>query len=163
MLLGRLCELWGSLCSDKYEEALFHAAALVAFFGAMRISELVALGKRDMSRRALQLDDIIIHNGQLRIRIRRSKTDQQGRGRQVILGQCSLVKICPVKAVIEFLRLRGVKNGYFFQHRDESPLTKYQFWKLTDMVLERIGIRHMRFGTHSFRIGAASTLSLIHI
>ena len=41
VLLERLCELWGSLCKDSYVEALFHAAALVAFFGAMRISSSI--------------------------------------------------------------------------------------------------------------------------
>ena len=52
-LLERVCKLWGSLCRDRYEEALFHAAALLAFFGAMRISELVAAGKSDVSQKAL--------------------------------------------------------------------------------------------------------------
>ena len=161
-LLQHLGELWGSLCRDRYEEAgMFHAAALMAFFGAMRISGLVALGKGDVSRKALQMEDVTVWDGQVRIRLKRSKTDQHGNGSMIILGQCSMVNICPVKAVSEFVRLRGPDSGYFFQHRDGTPLTKYQFWKLTDMALERIGIRNMRFGTHSFRIGAASTAATL--
>ena len=124
VLLECLCELWGSLCKDSYEEALFHAAVLVAFWGAMWISELVALGKGDTSRKALQLEDVVVQEGQVKIRIWRSKTDQQSKGRHVILGQCSLCNICPVKAVREFMIIRGPEGGYFFQHRDGSPLTK---------------------------------------
>ena len=55
------------------------------------------------------------------------------------------------------MTIRGMEGGYFFQHKDGSPLTKYQFWKLTDMALEKVGVKNTRFGTHSFRIGAAST------
>ncbi|XP_078240223.1 integrase/recombinase xerD homolog [Pogona vitticeps] len=160
-LLGQLCNLWGLLCRDRFEEVLIRAAALLAFFGAMRISELVASGKRDISKKALQMDDVIAEEGQVRIRLRRSKTDQHGQGRMIILGQCSIMKICPVKALREFINFRGSDSGYFFQHDNGTPLTKYQFWKITDMALERTGFRNMRFGTHSFRIGAASTAAAL--
>ena len=160
-ILGQICDLWGVLCKDRYEESLFRAAALMAFFGALRISELVALGKRDVSRRAVQLEDVTVQDGQVRIRLRSSKTDQYGNGCMVVLGRCSIVKICPVRAVGDFWVLRGADKGYFFQHRDGTPLTKYQFWSLTDMALERLGISNLRFGTHSFRIGAASTAAAL--
>lgn len=41
VLHGLRCS-WGKICSDIYEACLFNAASLVAFFGALRISELVA-------------------------------------------------------------------------------------------------------------------------
>uniref|UniRef100_A0ABM5EUS7 Integrase/recombinase xerD homolog n=1 Tax=Pogona vitticeps TaxID=103695 RepID=A0ABM5EUS7_9SAUR len=160
-ILSRICDCWGALCRDKYEESLFRAAALLAFFGAMRISELVALGRNDVSRRALQLEDVAVWDGQVRVRLRSSKTDQYGKGNMVILGQCTLENICPVRAMKEFGIRRGTDRGYFFQHKNGSPLTKYQFWALTDMALESLGIKNMRFGTHSFRIGAASTAAAL--
>uniref|UniRef100_A0ABM5GDC1 Integrase/recombinase xerD homolog n=1 Tax=Pogona vitticeps TaxID=103695 RepID=A0ABM5GDC1_9SAUR len=161
VILERLGELWGVVCGDGYEKVLFHAAALVAFFGAMRISELVALGKGDVSRNALQFDDVMVQGEQVVVRIRSSKADQTGRGCHLRMGRCSRESICPVKAVKEFISFRGTGQGYFFQHADKSPLTKYQFWRLTDMALERLGVKHMRFGTHSFRIGAASTAAAL--
>ena len=156
-ILEGLAKLWGEICRDDYEIALFHAAAVIAFFGAMRISELVALSKTDVSGRALQWGDVSLQKGRVICCIRRSKTDQLGKGRQVALGTCSVRKICPVRAIGRFMHFRGSEKGYFFRHRDGSPLTKYQFWKLTDMALERLGVKNLRFGTHSFRIGAAST------
>ena len=160
-LLEQLCDQWESLCRDLYEAALFKAAALIAFFGALRVSELVAMGKADASRQALQQGDVIIHDNCLKITIRLSKADQKGKDRLLTLGQCSLKQICPVAAVQAFMELRGQGPSYFLQHADKSPLTKFQFWKLTDIALDRIGIRGLRFGTHSFRIGAASTATAL--
>ena len=37
-LLESICEHWALLCKDKYKIKLFHAASLIAFFGALRIS-----------------------------------------------------------------------------------------------------------------------------
>ena len=96
---------------------LFQAAALVAFFGALLISKLVAMGKRDTSLKALQQEDLIVQDGQLKINIRRSKADPLGKGRQLILGQCSIKHICPIQAVQEFMEIRGPNAGYFFQYR----------------------------------------------
>ena len=54
------------------------------------------------------------------------------------------------------MKVRGQVPGYFFQHAEGLPLMRYQFWKLADLVLTRVGVTSMRFGIHSFRIGAAS-------
>ncbi|XP_078242407.1 integrase/recombinase xerD homolog isoform X1 [Pogona vitticeps] len=160
-ILQQLGEQWIKLCKDQYESALFKAATLVAFFGALRVSELVAMGRADTSCMALQLKDVLLQDGLLRIMVRRSKVDQSGKGKQLVLGKCSIRSICPVKAVQEFLEIRGQLPGYLFSHSDGSPLTKYQFWKVTDMALERVGVTGMKFGTHSFRIGAASTAAAL--
>ena len=74
-MLQQLGEQWIKLCNDQYEAKLFKAAAMVAFFGALRVNELVASGKADTSGMALQLRDVLVQEGQLRIRIRRSKVD----------------------------------------------------------------------------------------
>ena len=156
-ILERMCTQWRTLCRDEYEISLFHAASLIAFFGALRISELVAQGKADKVRAALQWGDVKVQGARVELLIRRSKADQRGKGRQLVLGLCSNKSICPVRAVNTYLEYRGSEPGYFFQHADKSPLTKYQFWKLTGLALQAVGIRGARFGTHSFRIGAAST------
>ena len=36
-------------------------------------------------------------------------------------------------------------------------MTKYQFWAVTKKALAALGLSNHQFGTHSFRIGAAST------
>ena len=70
-------------------------------------------------------------------------------------------ELCSVKAMWAYLGLRGQEQGYFFIHKDGSPLTKYQFWELTDMALGKVEIQGLKFGIHLFRIGAASTAAAL--
>ena len=87
--------------------------------------------------------------------------DQQGKGASLSLASCSLEELCPVRAMHAYLGLWGKEQGYFFIHRDGSPLTKYQFWRMTDLALDKVGIQGLKFGTHSFRVGAASTAAAL--
>ncbi|CAJ0930878.1 unnamed protein product [Ranitomeya imitator] len=76
-LLVSLVKAAESVCDSKYEAALTSEAFGIAFFGAMRVSEIVptALNKPGGLRR----EDILICDDGLRIRICKSKTDQDGR------------------------------------------------------------------------------------
>lgn len=46
-ILRGLYGVWGSVCTSSYETPFFHAASLLAFFRALRISQLVILAKGD--------------------------------------------------------------------------------------------------------------------
>ncbi|XP_015262016.1 PREDICTED: uncharacterized protein LOC107106395, partial [Gekko japonicus] len=59
-------------------------------------------------------------------------------------------------------QIGGEGAGYKFgRHEDGSPLTKHQFWTVTTRALAKLGLSGVRFGTHSFRIGAASTAAAL--
>ena len=87
--------------------------------------------------------------------------DQTGKGKCRVLGQCGIEDIRPVRAAKVYTDHQGQEEGYFFQHADKSPLTKYQFWKLTDLALGKVGVQGIRLGTHSFRIGEASSAAAL--
>ena len=59
--------------------------------------------------------------------------------------------ICPVKALLDYLRLRGQKEDPLFMWKDGLPLQKPQFNKLA------VKLPAEKFAGHSFRIGAATT------
>ncbi|XP_067326779.1 integrase/recombinase xerD homolog [Anolis sagrei] len=158
-ILKGLLKTWPSICSSKYEQLLFHAAALTAFFAALRVSELVAASKNDKSQKALIRSDITMSHNCLEIYIRSSKTDQESRGSVITLTQCSAADLCPIQALSQYIAARKPSQGYFFCHQDGSPLTRYQFWTITSKALKALGLPQHKFGTHSFRIGAASTAS----
>ena len=69
-LLKGICRQWGSICRDEYEVSLFRAATLLTFFAALQISQVVAGGKRDGSRAALQRADVQMEDGVVRLHIR---------------------------------------------------------------------------------------------
>lgn len=91
------------------------------------------------------------------LKLRCSKTDQFYRGNIIKLGFCSLGDLCPVLALQKYVSVCGPTPGLLFRHMDGTPLTRHQFWAVTSKALSFLGLAHFRFGTHSFRIGAAST------
>lgn len=131
---------WSVLCSGNFEAALFHAAALIAFFGAFRVGELVTRSKADSSGRALQMDDVRLGSSSVQFTLRFSKTDQRGKGALFSLGVCDDMALCPVLAVRQYLALRGSSGGYLFIHRNLTPLTRYQFWVVTRKALDGLGL-----------------------
>ena len=156
-LLRGLRGQWNSICSSQYEQCLFHATALTAFNGAFRMAEVLAKAKADTTRTALWRSDLACSEQGAVIFPRKSKTDQKGQGARVELHPSTLSEICPVKALLDYLALRGERSGYLFCHTDGGPLTIYQFWTIAKKALLALGLDGFRFGTHSFRIGAAST------
>ncbi|KAJ7319961.1 hypothetical protein JRQ81_019472 [Phrynocephalus forsythii] len=156
-ILVKMNQEWKDMCRDSYEVTLFKSAAMLTFLGAFRISEPVASGREDRSRAALQITDMRVEQDRAIIHMCRSKLDQWGKGIQVVLGIFSIQNICPVRVLRTYLKLRGREEGFLLCHNDGSPLTKFQFWKITDSVLKWLGLIDMRFSTYSFRIVTAST------
>lgn len=60
----------------------------------------------------------------------------------------------------EFLQVRPSITGPLFCHFSGKPLTRYQFSAVLAKVLAQSSIDSKNFKSHSFRIGAATTLAL---
>nr|XP_056703111.1 integrase/recombinase xerD homolog [Euleptes europaea] len=155
-MLQRIVRLLPSLCNSRYEATLFEAAFSLAFFGAFRLSELVAQSRHDLTSRALLLGDICLHNSTLTIVVRRSKTDQVGKGMSVRLHKATTVRPCPIRALKRFLAIRPHIKGCLLIHADYTPLTRYQFISVFKASVGSMGFPTSDFSGHSFRIGAAT-------
>ena len=70
------------------------------------------MARADTSRMALQQRDVMVQDSQLRIRIRRPKVDQTGKGKQLVLGECSIRHICLVKAT----QAQGIFSSMLMGH-----------------------------------------------
>jgi integrase len=81
------------------------AILLIGFAGAFRRSELVALTIADITPHAHGVD----------LRIRRSKTDQEGEGRTAFIPLAKSEERCPVKALQRWLELAGIDAGPLFR------------------------------------------------
>lgn len=66
---------------------------------------------------------------------------------------------CPVLAVSEFMAVRSA-NPSFLVHADGSSLSRFQFSSILRTLLWAIGEIPREYGTHSFRIGAATEAAL---
>jgi integrase len=91
---------------DKLLGVRDRALLLIGFAGAFRRSELVAL----------DVDDIEFREDGLKVCIRKSKTDQEGAGQ--VIGIAHGSKLCPVRALQEWLLAGAITTGPIFRRID---------------------------------------------
>ena len=90
---------------DDIRGARDQALLLVGFAGALRRTELVGLDVADVAQ---------VDAGTLS-RVRRSKTDQEGEGRQVGVPYGSRRETCPVRSLRHWLELSDISDGPIFR------------------------------------------------
>jgi integrase len=123
------------------------ALLLLGFAGAFRRSELVAL----------DANDVQFCDGGLRIKIRKSKTDQEGEGATIAIVPGSFA--CPVKATREWLEVARIETGAVF--RPISKAGRVLNRRLSDRTVaevvktcaRRVGLKAEDFSGHSLRSG----------
>jgi integrase len=140
--LRRIC---GLLARRHSAGALRDRALLLLGFAAgMRRSEIVAL----------DLADVQFRRRGVLLRIRRSKTDQEGRGRDVGVFSGSRAQSCPVRALKAWLYVRGRAPGALFPGRGASGhLVPAMVGQVVKKGVRLIGLDPAGYGAHSLRAG----------
>lgn len=146
-----------AICWSKYEARLFSAAYSIAFFGALRIGEVVCEGRAPRAQRGILLSDLTLSANELIVQVRSSKTNQLGRGALLRLPAAQGSGPCPVRDTRRFLYLRPSSPGPLLSHADGSLLARHQFTRVMRRALAACGLPAAEFAAQSFRIGAATT------
>ncbi|MEJ1959408.1 MAG: site-specific integrase [Nitrosomonadales bacterium] len=128
------------------------ALLLIGFAGAFRRSELVGL----------QVEDIQFVKKGMIIRIRRGKTDQVGKGRDIAIP---LVygKLSPVAAVKEWLQQSGINDGCVFRRVDRNGkvanggLSPQSVALIVKQRAKQIGLDERQYSGHSLRAGLVTS------
>lgn len=136
------------------------AAAVTCFLGFFRAGEITVPSATAFDPAIhLAWGDVSTDSSsplsRIRVFLKRSKTDQFGRGVEVWLGNTG-DDLSPVQAVLTYVARRGSALGPFFRFEDGSPLTKQRFVDRIQEALTRAGITTHGYSGHSFRIGAAT-------
>lgn len=97
-LLGRLC-LWAS------EESLFRVAFSLVFFGVLTLGELVS--PSTFGSGGLRYENFGFFEDRVKFCLRRSKTDQRGRGCRVKLFVVPGSVMCLVAIFLSFRNIQG--------------------------------------------------------
>jgi site-specific recombinase XerD len=126
------------------------AIILLGFAGGFRRSEIVAL----------DVSDLAFEDGLLRVTLRRSKTDQTGEGRTIVIMPGKNPTTCPVASVRAWLKEADI------EHDGENPVfrpvARYgaAFTRLSDKAVDRIVKGAARaaqlkeaYSAHSLRAG----------
>jgi integrase len=125
------------------------AILLVGFAGAFRRSELVALN----------YSDIALWPQRLEIIVRRSKTDQEGKGMKRIIPAIDDAAICPVKAMTDWLVASEIKRGPLFRKVDRwgnirsKRVTGHAVAVIIKNAALAAGLDRAQFSGHSLRAG----------
>ena len=124
------------------------------------MGEITAQSVRGNGDHCIQLKDIAIDNHTnptvIKLHLRSSKTDQLGKGVDVLLGRTD-EDLCPVAALLAYLAIRSSEEGPLFRLRDGRFLTSDIFIKHVRATLTNLGYDAEAYAGHSFRIGAATT------
>lgn len=128
------------------------ALLTVGFAGAFRRSELVGLTAGDVD----QTRDGLV------VTLRRSKTDQEGRGRKVGIPFGSDPATCPVRALRAWLEASGVTVGPLLRSvsrhgRVGEGLTAQVVATVVKRACEAAGLDPARYAGHSLRAGLATS------
>jgi len=142
-----------SAIPDGLSGARDRALLLTGFSGGFRRSEIVNLNAEDLSFTA---DGLVIT-------VKKSKTDQEGRGRTVGIPYGSTPGSCPVRALRRWLDQAGITKGPVF--RAVGRWGRVGERRLSDQVVARIIKKHVaalgldadQYAGHSLRSGLATS------
>jgi integrase len=129
------------------------ALLLLGFAGALRRSELVGLDVADVTEGA---------DG-LTVRLRRSKTDQEGAGRTAGIPFGSNPVTCPVRAWRAWLEVSGITEGAAFcpvdrhGHKGPTRLSGQAVALVLKRHAGRAGLAPAEVAGHSLRAGLATS------
>ena len=123
------------------------ALLLLGFAGAFRRSELVAL----------EVTALAFEAGGMRVTIRKSKTDQEARGREVAIPRGKVLR--PVQAVQDWLKASGITAGPIFRginrhsQMQQAALTSHAVALVVKRYAAAAGLDPADFSGHSLRAG----------
>lgn len=151
-ILGRLCTALNAGVFPMLDSIHLKAMFLLSFHAFLRVGELCG------SRHPLLLAQIQVHPAYLRISFQSFKFSA---------GRCPSVFIpaipsplCPVRAVSDYIRVRGDVPGFLFLCSDGVHCTLTQFRRELNRTVKGAGLPACGITPHSFRVGAAAALGI---
>jgi integrase len=117
--------------------------------GAFRRFELVALDYADLKFVSEGLETLV----------RRSKTDQEGKGLTKVITYGSDPATCPVRSVKDWLELSGIVEGPVFrpinrhEHMSAKRLTGFAVAVIVKRLAKKAGLPIPQLSGHSLRAG----------
>jgi len=125
------------------------ALLLIGFAGAFRRSELAAI----------RVEDVEETREGLLLRLSRSKTDQEAKGREVAVPYGSTPETCPVRACRDWIGAAQIKEGPLFRridrngHLNERALHKDSIGLIVKRAAAAAGLDPKIYAGHSLRAG----------
>jgi integrase len=149
--LFQMLEPMGDGPKDLRDKALL----LLGFAGAFRRSELVGLDVADFEH---------VRQGII-VLLRRSKTDQEGRGRKIGIPH-GRTRWCPVRSLMDWIEHAGIESGPVFRpvNRHGQVANQRMSGEAVSIIVkdraEVAGFDPAAFSGHSLRAGLATSAAM---
>lgn len=120
---------------------------------------------RRQSAADLRVDDITSHEHGIDILLRKSKTDQSGKGLVVSIPFAFGDK-CPVKAIAKWRELAGIESGYLFRsvsHSEVVGTTRLDVGSICRIIKHAVALSGRdasQYSSHSARAGFVSSAAV---
>ena len=157
-ILKKLIIALDSTSLNTYMRSMYKATYLLMFYAFLRISEITVPNKYETSK-VLTLQDIKLFGSSSGVSSMSVKFSQfkHHSGEPITLKiRARNTALCPVAAMVKYLRLRGSTAGPLFMTDKFAPLATYTFTKMFKTTLNLCNLDQNLYKTHSFRIGAAT-------
>ncbi len=128
----------------------------LAFFAFLRIGEITT--KRGNGLQLHQLAYICDSGNQVVgiYRVNLSRFKHNYNQRPFTLSIKRQAACCPIQLLLDYLALRGKREGAIFMTQGGTPVTREPFAVQLSETIRLCGLNPNRYKGHSFRIGAAS-------
>ncbi|KAL5496391.1 hypothetical protein EMCRGX_G012664 [Ephydatia muelleri] len=156
-MLEQLLRLVNSDPLSSHDKLMLKAALTFGFFGFLRVSEYTRTtrGRFDPRLHPTRSDVTWVKEG-LHFLIKKSKTDQTGRGTMISMGYTHRAS-CPVMALrAYFQNCTAPPRAALFHFHTGRPLTSRAMRAILKDLLLRGGYNTPQYNTHSLQIGAAT-------
>lgn len=140
---------------SQYEQTLMKALFLLAYYACLRASEVVC---SNTDIHVLNLKNLAIDSRGVSIVFNSYKHSVEQKF--FILEYLAETSYCPVKALTDFLALRGTSPGPIFLNKLQKLTTRRHYSSTLKKCLSFCGYNSTKYNTHSFRIGRATDLAL---
>lgn len=149
------------LVCDRYTYILMRSMFLVAFYGLFRVGEIAYSTKGSYNMVLRENLSFVYNQSQvhtLHITLKSYK-HSAGKTASVPVSRQNDSRLCPVRAMLNYLRKTSHTSGFLFIHQSGSPVTTSFFRSILKSCVTACNLDPSRYTSHSFRIGGA-TLAL---
>lgn len=155
-LLHQIVSASARLSESQYNICLFQAMCLFAFHTFSRVGEITQ-SSSGHNIQLHQLSKLTNSRGEvesLKVLFYHYKHSYNQTPSSISISRAN--NFCPVKFLLNYLKLRGDTPGPLFRFVDFSPVSRAYFSSKLSIVLKSCSLDPSRYKGHSFRIGAAS-------
>lgn len=166
-ILKRLVESLTHLGFSKFLQILLKAMYLMAFHAFLRVGEITSTSSSPKNIISFTSVNFLLtgeHPFAVLLDMSHFK-HHTGKSCHKFQINCNVknVDLCPVHAVWEYCKMRGIQNGPLFCFMDGKPIPRQYFTRQLQLSLQWAGCDTAVYKGHSFRIGAASSAAMMGI